>query len=129
MSFDQIYDRIARLARSIRAGSQRPDDLRRAEELIDHENRRDREREARRQEESTEERARLRSVIAAIRKLGLEPPVTFQQAAQAWRRELLRVHPDRNEHRSDREKEAGAIRTREVNEAFAIIKEHFRWNP
>ncbi len=128
MSFEQIFDRIARMMRSIGGETRTSDDLRRAQELIDEANRRDRGEKVKADEVDEAEKARLRAVISAIRRLGLEPPVTLDQATRAWRAELHRVHPDRHEHLGSREKEESAQRTRELNEAYAIVKEHFTWN-
>lgn len=127
MSFERIFSRISRLMHSLREKNGEGDDLRRAQELIDEANRRDRQGD-RADEAAEEEKSRLRRVIAAVRRLGLEPPVTLEEATRAWRAELYRVHPDRNEHLSDLEKVETARRTRELNEAYAIVKEHFTWN-
>lgn len=130
MSFGQLLDRLARLMRSVRHTTA-VGDLQTAQDLIDEENRRDRRGRvpqpgSRGPGRTTEaEKAYLLRVLAALHTLGLEPPTTLDEATRAWKRQLLRVHPDTGGGRGDAEERTASERTRVLNEAYAIVKEHY----
>lgn len=125
MSFSQILERVVRLVRTGRLLDVPTHELHRAQALIDAENERDRRGRAETSQVERAEAARLRRVLAAMRALGVEPPTTLHEATRAWRRALLLVHPDTNGALDHQGRQRAEARTRELNEAYAIVKEFF----
>ena len=94
MSFNQIFSRLTRIARSYAsAGHDSPyDDLRRAQELIDEARGRE---EASRWEAALAEEEDQTSYRRACTTLELRPGASLADAAMAYRRIIMTVHPDR----------------------------------
>ncbi len=124
MSFNQIFSRLTRIARSYGSAGHGSthDDLRRAQELIDEARSRE---EASRWEAALVEEEDQMSYRRACTTLELRPGASLDEASMAYRRIIMAVHPDRTAHLPEREKERARLRTQELNHAYAIIKEHF----
>jgi hypothetical protein len=152
MSFRQIFERVTRIARS---GSFDPfeddfdDELRRAQELIDAEKRREEEaREGRREasgaegarrgaagtpgasgaeEEGTEPRSPDIPVEPEIERalllLGVTSAASLQDITLAYRRRIVEIHPDRHQRGDAGEIDESKLRTQELNRAYALVKE------
>jgi DnaJ-domain-containing protein 1 len=136
MSFRQIFDRISRLARANSLdgyGSSR-DELRRAQELIDEENRRDRMKEKAKEgesrnpheEETPEGGERGMTIEEACRILSVSRSATSREITLAYRRKIVEVHPDRHAHSSEHSQAEAKARTQELNLAYAYLKQHLR---
>jgi DnaJ-domain-containing protein 1 len=135
MSFRQIFDRISRLARANSLdgyGSSR-DELRRAQELIDEENRRDRMKDRAskegadtHEEETPEGGERGMTIEEACRILSVSRSATAREITLAYRRKIVEVHPDRHAHRSEQSQAEAKARTQELNLAYAYLKQHLR---
>lgn len=130
MSFRQIFDRIARIARSEMSGHRRSsfeEELRRAEELIE-ESRRPRrssidaepepETGPAREEDSEEYRRALRTI-------GVAPGATRDEIAAAYRQRARELHPDRNAHPGAAEQAEVLRRMQELNLAYEYLRRRF----
>jgi DnaJ-domain-containing protein 1 len=133
MSFWQIFERINRIARSTTADafggrSRFDDELRRAQELIDSERRR--EDEERRQKEKGKSNGQKQeqqgtdgmSVERACAIIGVPETATLQEIKAAYRRRVAEVHPDRYSNQSAAEQQLAVARTQQLNEAYAFLK-------
>lgn len=133
MSLQQILARLARFARSESSswehqeGDRFSDELRRAEELIAAEKRRDQDEAVRARERAHAASERNREFDGACRTLGVPVTATFTEISAAYRREISMVHPDRHtgEGGSEAQQREAAIRTLELNRAYTFLKGHF----
>ena len=125
MSFRQIFDRIARIARAEMGSAQSRDyerELRRAEELIE-ESRRPRRSSVDHDVEppditQTPEYARACSVI------GVSVQATRAEIASAYRERARQFHPDRVSHLSADEQRAALRRMQALNLAYEFLERH-----
>lgn len=123
MSFRQIFDRIARLARAEIGASRASDyerELRRAEELIEES------RGARRttvEEEAPSEASagEREAYLVACRTIGVAPGATREQIVAAYRERARSFHPDRVSHRSESEQRDALRRMQELNLAYEFL--------
>src|ERR1041384_5490198 len=101
MSFNQIFSRLTRIARSYGSAGHDSshDDLRRAQQLIDEARSRE---DASRWEAALAEEEDQTSYRRACTTLELRPGASLADAALAYRRIIMTVHPDRTVHLPER---------------------------
>ncbi len=137
MSFWQIFDRISRLARanSFDGFGSHDDELRRAQELIDEENRRDRMKrsgengEPERADDPAEERTGDETGMTVERAcliLSVPTNATEREITLAYRKKIFEFHPDRHMNKSPGDEAEAKARTQELNLAYALLKRNAR---
>jgi DnaJ-domain-containing protein 1 len=134
MSFRQIFDRISRIARVnatdlFGTAGRHDEELRRAQELIDGERRREekeRESASRTNDEpgGTKERPdrdgmTLEQASAII---GVPPTASLREITASYRRRIALVHPDRFAGKSTAEHDQAIEMTQKLNIAYAYLK-------
>jgi DnaJ-domain-containing protein 1 len=133
MSFWQIFERINRIARSTTADtfggrSRFDDELRRAQELIDGERRRDEEEKRQKATGNSDQSNREprgsdgMTVEEACAIIGVVVTASDQEIRSAYRRRVAEVHPDRFSNRPVSEQREAVARTQQLNEAYAFLK-------
>ncbi|MBC8145750.1 MAG: DnaJ domain-containing protein [bacterium] len=133
MSFRQIFDRIARLARSEMRSSPSSDferELRRAEELIE-ESRGPRRTTVDDDSSSTMQRPSSSSeltpeYVRACRTLGIATTATRAEIAAAYRARARQFHPDRVSNSSAEEQRAALVIMQELNLAYEYLERSTR---
>lgn len=154
MSFRQLFDRMNRYTRSHSFGGfgrTNQEELRRAEELIEAERRRDeRERQEReRQERERREYERSRSgpsatsagnapvpdsttralYLQSIAALSVADGASWEEITAAYRRLITIFHPDRTSRLAPAEREQAHRRTQEINIAYGFLTRYHGKKP